>query len=558
MPETAVEQCGGYDLLENLLGKNYPLANNSGFRISDINSNQSDAGNEDKGEKEAISFQTIMKQQINDPGVQDTHSLQKSTGAASTRDTTELFQEDIDKTNPFELPHTHLCGSSHSMGKNPNIYHSFKEKFDDYSSLTQRGETGLDQNYSGNQIINILPSSTILPNTFIDYSESDIQNVNQSQVIKNRIVMTNPQLNMDNYFTSHGDRNNYSAFSTPEGKIKGIDTQKNEKFISLNNLSESFFGAMQASGFTGSDMNKINVKELPSAFKSQSHQVSPESVNTSFVQAVNALSHTGEKDTQNDLSKINGDATSQENIPVVQQTNNEESNFMTEQEKAGYTPDDAQLQKTHKGHSFFEDTQKTTIGTQVYTNDIQKNTELFFENSVRQLSSLENPINREIHTYHSSLTAETGHLHSSIMEQLFQKISLVNHGDRSEIKLHLTPPELGSIKIHFSEENDEITAKIFVEDAEVKAAIENNVHRLKESVAVSGFEIQKLEVFIQQDKTYEEKYSENPEANNQQYYQGKSQGGSNEDHPEQQNNISNNAKKEINGKTTNLMVDYII
>ncbi|MEK7699538.1 MAG: flagellar hook-length control protein FliK [Planctomycetota bacterium] len=115
---------------------------------------------------------------------------------------------------------------------------------------------------------------------------------------------------------------------------------------------------------------------------------------------------------------------------------------------------------------------------------------------------------------HHDKTATAGQTPSDIMDQLFQRISLATHGDRSEIKLELTPPELGKIKIHFVEENNEVKAKIFVENAEVKATIENNVHHLRESIASSGVGVHKLEVYLQNEETNKQKSLEDFSANN--------------------------------------------
>ncbi len=567
MSDMALEQCGGYDLLEDRRVKDRPLTNHAGCQITDRSPFQSDADDEMMGEKKAIPFLSLLQQQGIDPKVQEMQVLRKSKRSPSASATEELFQDNREGENPLEMQNTGICGKSQGM-----------DKSDGFSTLTQKDVMGVEQDLSGNHIINPIGVATLLPAIFREYSEHDIQIVNHSPL-------------------SHVDGNNFSTFSLPSGEIKGVGSQKHEKFSYLQNsgylfTTETTFmdgltaetvskrlniseakllanlknrqmtgqlvsGTIPASGFAASPISEINIKELPAAFKSQSHQVAPENVNTSVVPEMNALTNSGEKYLQNDLSKINGNAASQENVPVAQQTD-KEGDFMMGQDNTGYTQDGAQLHKTPKGLFSPGDTQKTTIGTQAYANDIQKNTELFWGNNGRQLSSLENSINKEIQTYHGSSAAGTEHLHGSIMEQLMHKISLANYGDRSEIKLHLTPPELGSIKIHFVEKNDEIEAKIFVEDAEVKAAIENSVHRLKETVAVSGLEIQKLEVFIQQNITYEEKSSENPEADNQEYYKGKSHGGGDEGNSEQQNNVSNNVKKEFNGKTTNVMVDYII
>ena len=595
MPETAIDQCGGYDLLENLFGKNDSLTNRSGFQIADINSIQSDTSIEDQSEKGVVSFQRVLKQQLNDHRVQDIHSLQKSTDATSIPDITELFQENIEKANSFEMQNMHLCDGAHSMGKNPNTTHSSKEKSDEFSSLTQGNEKSVEQEFSENQIINIIPSSVILPNGCIDYSEDVIKDSKQSLPIKNGIATTNPQFNIDNYLSSHSDKNEVFAFSPPEGEINSTDSQQIEKFTFTNNagflfgietnvmgsptaenqlkrldaaeekllkhpenlqkMSESIFGTLQESGFTGSDTDKINVRELPTAFKSQFHHIVQENMNTPFTREVNGLTNTEERDKKNDLSKISGDISSKQNILIVQQADKEGSlsgNVTQGQSETNYTPVDAQAQKLRGS---LADMQKTTNGTQLSTIDFQQNMEVF---SGHQLFSAGGRIDNEIRVYHGSSTTGTEQIHSSIIEQLFEKISMVNHGDRSEIKLNLAPPELGNVKIHFIEENDEIEAKIFVENAEVKAAIENNVHRLKESVAASGLDIQKLEVYVQNDKSYDEKSSENPETMNQQHYQAKSQGRSNEEHYSRENDISNAMKEEVNGKTTNLIVDYII
>ena len=81
------------------------------------------------------------------------------------------------------------------------------------------------------------------------------------------------------------------------------------------------------------------------------------------------------------------------------------------------------------------------------------------------------------------------------------------------------------------EENDEIEAKIYVENAEVKAAIEKNAHHLKESVAANGIEIHKLEVYIQNDDANKQKLIENFDAYNPHHHHNQtlSQKGYDED-----------------------------
>src|SRR3989304_3358357 len=161
------------------------------------------------------------------------------------------------------------------------------------------------------------------------------------------------------------------------------------------------------------------------------------------------------------------------------------------------------------------------------------------------------------HIFHSNDMSNVGHTHENIMEQIFQKIRITTHGDRSEIKLSLNPPELGNVKIHFTEEGDEIEAKIFVENAEVKAAIENNVHRLKESVAANGIEIHKLEVYIQNNDANKQESIENFNTNNPHHQnQTHSQKGYDADQGLNEEDITNNLQTETRANTSNLMVDY--
>lgn len=549
MAVMALEQYGGYDLIENLMGKNCPLSTNSGSRLTDINLIQSDTGDENKDENEAIPFQEMLKQRVISPNVQDKYMIQKANGTSSTPESIKLLQEIKGKEDPFEIQDTRVYGESYSIGNNSNLSHPLKEKFDNFPILPQKNEIGIDP------------------------------------------------LNINNYFIFHSDRNDFSAFPISAQEMKEADLQQNKEFINRNNfvflfdtettfqdsltvetipkqidiygakvfknhnnsqnIGQSVFDVIQEPGFTDTDMSEIHIKEVLASFKSQPDHVPLENMSTSLVPEVNALIDTGKKSIRNDISEIIDDAVTQQNIPV----DNEEGfsgNFSLEQNTLNHTPDSAQIQKARNNHVFSADTQTTTPGTQARTNDIQQNVEMSFGNGTRQPFSIESRINNEIQTFHSSSTAGKEYLQNSILEQLIQKISMVNRVDRSEIKVHLTPPELGNVKIHFTEKNDEIEAKIFVENAEVRAAIENNIHRLKESVAASGLEIQKLEVFIQHDIVFKEKYSENSEPKNQQYYQGKNHGVNNDGCSEQRNNINNETKNESGRRTSNLMVDYII
>jgi flagellar hook-length control protein FliK len=71
-------------------------------------------------------------------------------------------------------------------------------------------------------------------------------------------------------------------------------------------------------------------------------------------------------------------------------------------------------------------------------------------------------------------------------------------GGKSTIRLQLNPPELGSLKLEFTVEDDVLSAKIFVERSSVKDIIEKDIPRLRELIANTEVDVGKLDVFLQE------------------------------------------------------------
>jgi flagellar hook-length control protein FliK len=71
-------------------------------------------------------------------------------------------------------------------------------------------------------------------------------------------------------------------------------------------------------------------------------------------------------------------------------------------------------------------------------------------------------------------------------------------GDKSTIRIQLNPPELGSLKLEFTVEDDVLEAKIFVERSAVKEIIEKDIPRLRELLADTEVDVGNLDVFLQE------------------------------------------------------------
>ena len=321
---------------------------------------------------------------------------------------------------------------------------------------------------------------------------------------------------------------------------------------SLNNIKQS--------DLYSSDINEINIKELPETYKQLAQNISPENKNGMPIPAINNSSNAKEQLTENGLSKINGTVSSKQDISSISQTNEDWNSFDSHTQKQNTSDTvsfDTHTPKSNNGTPFSLDSQTTASNAQSNVPDFQQNTKTSPHIGAPLSSSIEDAKTVN-HMFHSNDMSNVGHTHENIMEQIFQKIRITTHGDRSEIKLSLNPPELGNVKIHFTEEGDEIEAKIFVENAEVKAAIENNVHRLKESAATNGIEIHKLEVYIQNNDANKQESIENFNTNNPHHQNHTfSQNGFNEDHAGNEENM-NDQQIELRRNTSNLMVDYLI
>lgn len=610
MSETTVGLSNKNDLLGSLFTRTNKGTYNSNPNITDVNFIQHETGNEDLNNIETIPFQEILGQHITDLTVRNALNSQKLKHPVQVSETPEVVQENIKGVPPpvlYETPVSDMSDSSQKNAKNLDIPTAFKGKHNGLTFLTKKGVVGFEQDFSGEQIVNTIHSTDISPKTFIEYPETAVQNFGPNPSLKNGLADESTHLNIYNPFIHNPDIKNLSASPFSNGELREIDRRQNKQFININSsdflfhtetptsllqnptvrnplsnpdnvglnppkipeslekLDQSIPGTIQEPEFADSDIgdsdiNEIHIKELPTAFKSLAQNVSTENRYNIPLPELNNSTKSSERQKENDLLKINSNVSSKHDVLSTPQTNEEWNLFDNPAQKQSIsvpTPFDTHLQKTNSKYPFSTDTQTTKDVIQSNATNFQQNTEVFPGRSTTQLSSARDNNDSVSHTFYKSSTAGIEHTHSNIMEQLFQKISLVTHGNRSEIKMHLTPPELGSVKIHFTEENDEIEAKIFVENAEVKAAIENNAHRLKESVAASGMEIQKLEVYIQNDTAYKQKSSENSDTNNP-HYQTKSQEGRNEDRPGNENNISNTLQTETTITTSNLIVDYII
>src|SRR3990172_2021335 len=543
MPETTVGLPDN-NLFGNLIANTRPSASNPGSKTLNINSIQSDtkAGDvEDIENADNIPFQEILGLHICNLNIHDTpNSPVPNTPAVESADI-ELAQESVTETNPsvFCEQKSDTIQPADLLQKIFPDAHNGHPPISPFVPLSQRESNWGFRERTG---VNMLPDKQLIET----YNPSSIFSMKKSHV--------NTVDEMDKLFIP--DMNGRNALpKTDTLKLNPLNKTEIPQISgasSLNNIKQS--------DLYSSDINEINIKELPETYKQSAQNISQENKNGMPIPAINNSSNAKEQLTENGLSKINGTASSKQDISSISQTNEDWNSFDSHTQKQNTSDTvsfDAHTPKSNNGTPFSLDSQTTASNAQSNVTDFQHNTKA----SLHSGASLSSPIEDAKtvnHMFPSNDMSNVGHTHENIMEQIFQKIRITTHGDRSEIKLSLNPPELGNVKIHFMEEHDEIEAKIYVENAEVKAAIEKNAHHLKESVAANGVEIHKLEVSIQNNDPNKQKLTEYFDAHNHHHNQTHSQKGYDEDQILSKEDIPGNLQTETSASTSNLMVDYLI
>ena len=100
------------------------------------------------------------------------------------------------------------------------------------------------------------------------------------------------------------------------------------------------------------------------------------------------------------------------------------------------------------------------------------------------------------------------------IEQLVERIVATVRQTQStgqQLKIRLSPPELGTLQIEVSLKNGEYTAKLEVQNNRVQKVINDNMAQLKESLSKSGIAIDRIEVNINTDSS-EDHHSSQSEA----------------------------------------------
>ena len=124
----------------------------------------------------------------------------------------------------------------------------------------------------------------------------------------------------------------------------------------------------------------------------------------------------------------------------------------------------------------------SNLSSSAVNNSVKTSTETSFNKTLSQINSSAKPL------------VSIG---NDVADNIVQNAKLYTQGGKSEIKVQLSPPELGTIKLEFKVEDDVLETKIVVERSSVKDLIEKDIPKLRDLIANADIDVGKLDVSLQ-------------------------------------------------------------
>ncbi|MGL4394893.1 MAG: flagellar hook-length control protein FliK [Brevinema sp.] len=137
-----------------------------------------------------------------------------------------------------------------------------------------------------------------------------------------------------------------------------------------------------------------------------------------------------------------------------------------------------------------EDLDKEALGITGLADSEILMTNLKSETPIFKTDSLSS-IQKSYHTFSSNVSRVQV---EALMQSVSAKAAIIMHDGNNELRLKLTPPELGQMKLSFISEDGIMTGKVVVETSEAKMFFEQNIDNLRESLANEGVRLADVSV----------------------------------------------------------------
>ena len=82
----------------------------------------------------------------------------------------------------------------------------------------------------------------------------------------------------------------------------------------------------------------------------------------------------------------------------------------------------------------------------------------------------------------------------SIIEQISSRMQVQRQAGKNRIELQLEPESLGRVRLELELENTELTARILVDNEQVRSHLEQNLDSLRSSLLRQGFNVGEIQI----------------------------------------------------------------
>ncbi len=146
-----------------------------------------------------------------------------------------------------------------------------------------------------------------------------------------------------------------------------------------------------------------------------------------------------------------------------------------------------------------------------------------------------------------------GELGNDVADNIIKNAKLYTQGGKSEVKVQLSPPELGTIKLQFKVENDVLETKITVERSGIKDVIEKDIPRLRDLISSADIDVGKLDVSLQ-----DKENSKMDFLNNEFHSNSKGKNTQSSSQQESENHENNIDEKVISNNSGSMQINYLV
>jgi flagellar hook-length control protein FliK len=139
------------------------------------------------------------------------------------------------------------------------------------------------------------------------------------------------------------------------------------------------------------------------------------------------------------------------------------------------------------------------------------------------------------------------YLSTELSEMITERMHVSKNGDETNIRIKLSPENLGQLDIRLTTSEGKVTAHIVTATAGAKELIESQLHQLRHTLVQQGIQLDKVEVVQQPQGSQNTFMQDGRGEQGQQFHQGKQRRGKGEYELEDNPLVTNEREESTSG-----------